>query len=182
MFPTSPIVACLPTASPPTWLVVAENGTIARVDPRSPYRISCLRDEGAGDVADDARDVACAAPWREDHVLVGRGRTVHHWDPRSPHTMRPVAYLTHMDEDDEINALAVHPSSRVALGVDDVVAVASDDGSCLLLDINDGAEVRRARQPHTNVASSVRVALTYPHAILTGGLDCAVMCWDATSG
>ena len=27
-------------------------------------------------MADDARDVACAAPWREDHVLVGRGRTV----------------------------------------------------------------------------------------------------------
>ena len=81
--------------------------------------------------------------------------------------------------DAEINAVAVHANGSLA-------AIADDDGVISIVKERQGSSgwdlERRVRPGHANIASAVAFAPHRPWCLLSGGLDCFLGCWDASTG
>lgn len=87
-------------------------------------------------------------------------------------------FLASSDESSDVNCIAVHSDgSRVA--------VADDDGAVRVLDPSPRGPWRaasRMRPGHSNIAMSCCFIPHRPWALVSGGMDCIVACWDFSSG
>lgn len=72
---------------------------------------------------------------------------------------------------EEVNSIDISPCGRLLVSADDA-------GQVAVINLEEGTLVQRLIKGHTNIASSAVFQGQNSWQVVSGGLDCQILCWD----